>query len=104
MAIRNANRAKMIALDQQEFDGHAAILRKLGRIRGNGHAVLNRSGAGGEKAVDSLHFHDAQAASADGRQSLHVAERRDEFAAGLGRLQDSLALERADQLAIDPDG
>ena len=104
MSIGNAYGANVIAFDEQQFDGDAAILRELGRIGGDGHAVLNRRGARGEEAVDALYFDDAQAASADGGEAVEIAQRGNVFSGSFGRLQDRLAFQSADQLAVDANG
>ena len=58
----------------------------------------------GKQTVDSLHFHDTETACADGGKALEITESGNVLAVGLGRLQDGLAFEGADQLAVNADG
>ena len=77
---------------------------QFGGIGGDGHAVLDRSGAGREQTIGALDFHDAEAAGTDGGETFKVAQGGDIFAGSPGGLQDGLALESADKLAVDADG
>jgi hypothetical protein len=93
----------MVTLDEEKLNGDAAILGKLRRIGGDGHAVLNGGGASREQPVGSLHFDDAETTGADGGKSFEIAKRRNVFATGLGRLENRLAFRCADELAVDAD-
>ena len=104
VTVGNTDGADVIALDEQEFDGDAAILSELGGIRGDGHTVLNGRGTGGQETVDALNFDDAEATRTDGGKALEITKSGDVLAAGLGRLQDGLAFEGADQLAVNAYG
>ena len=65
MAVGDAGRADVIALDQQQFDSHAPIERELCGGGLDRHAVLDRSGAGRQQAVSAGELHHAYAACTD---------------------------------------
>ena len=67
----------MVALDKQQFDGHAPVERQLGRRGSDRHAFLNRSGAGRQQAIGAGKLNHAHAAGSYRAQALEVAERRE---------------------------
>ena len=78
MAVGDAHRADVVALDEQQLERHAAIPlqpRRLGRDR---HAVLGRAwcrrGAGGRRRTTST-MHSRQAPSGD--QAFQLAQGRE---------------------------
>ena len=103
VAVRDAGGADVVALDEQQLDGHAAILRELCRRGLDGHAVLDGRGAGGQQAVGSGELDHADAACADCAEALEIAERGNLLAVGAGRFKNGVALVRGDQLTINAD-
>jgi len=101
VTVGNANGTDMIAFDQQEFDRHPAVLGELGRSGGYGHAILDGRRARGKQAIDSLHFHNAEAAGTHGSETLQITKSWNVFVAGFGGLQNRLAFEGADEFAVD---
>src|SRR5262252_5724887 len=92
----------MIAFDKEKFERYTPIERQFGRIGRNRHSFLNRRRAGRKQSISSRHFDDADTTSADWRQALKIAKRRDLLAIRFCGLQDGLTFESADQFAIDP--
>jgi hypothetical protein len=103
VAIGNAYGTNVISFDQKQLNRNLPVLREFWGICSDRHSVLNRRGAGRQQSINTLHFHDAQATSSNGRETLQIAECGDVFAVSLGSLQNRLPLESADQLAVDSD-
>ena len=103
MSVGDADRANVVSLDQQQFHGDAAIARQFRRVGRDRHAFLDGSGACREEPLDAGDFDQANPARADCGQAVQVAQRRNVLAVGLGRLQDGLAFQRADQFSVDSD-
>ena len=94
----------MIALDEEQLDGHLAIEGEPGGSSFDRHAFLHGRGAGGKKAIGAGELDDADAAGTDGAEALEIAERGNVLAIGASRLKDGFSLVRGDQLAINANG
>ena len=62
MAVRNADRANVISLDQQEFQRDPSITRQFGRVGRHRHPFLNWRRTRREQALGTGDFHQANPA------------------------------------------
>ena len=84
MAVGDADGADVVALGEQQFQGHAAVFAQPLAVGLDVHAFGDLGGAGRQQLGNAGHFHQAEAAGADVIDAVQMAERRD-FDAGVGR-------------------
>ena len=91
----------MVALDEQQFQCHQAVVRERVGVGDDRHAASGGRGAGGQQAVDALDLDQAQAARSRRAQAFQKAQRWDRTPACRGHLENGLAFRRRAQLAVD---
>ena len=97
VAVGHAHRAGVVALGQQQFEGHLRYFAAVG-VRLDVHALADLGGAGGQQLGHAGHFHQAQPAGPDVVDAFEVAQRGDPDARFGGGLQDGRTVGGADSL------
>src|SRR6185437_2293813 len=101
VAVGYAHGADVVALGEQQFEDHPAVLLQALGIGGHLHALVNGGHAGRKQLVAALHLHNAEAASAHVRQPFNMTERRNVDPVFAGHIEDRLPARGAYFLAVD---
>jgi len=96
MAVRDADRADMVALGKEQFENLAAITLQALCGGGNLHAFLDTRHAGGKQFRVAFDFHKAEAACPNHFKSLQFAKGGDEDVVLARDFQDGLVFACAD--------
>ena len=102
VVVGDADRADVVALDEQHLDDRPAVLVEPLRVGRDLHALGDRGRAGRSELVRARDLDDAQAARARVGQAVEVAQRRDVDAVLACDGEDRLALGAGDVGAVDP--
>ena len=84
VAVGDADGADVVALGEEQLEGHAAVFAQALAVGLDVHALGDLGGAGGQELGDAGDFDQAEAAGADVVDAVQMAEGRD-VDAGVGR-------------------
>ena len=90
MAVGDADRADMVALGEEQLEGHPPVFAQPLAVGLDVHPSLTLVVQAGQELGDAGHFHQAEPAGADVVDPLQMAERRDRDARLGGGVQDGL--------------
>jgi hypothetical protein len=91
----------MIALNQEQLDGHSSVESEFGRAGLDRHSILDGCGARWQQAVGAGKLHEANAAGSDRAEALQIAQGRNLLAICAGCVKNRLPFLRCDQLTVD---
>ncbi len=101
VTVRDADRADMIALGEQQLKDHAAVVLQALGVGGDFHALFDHSDAGRKQLVLALNLDKAKPAGADVGEAVHFAEPRNKDAVLPGNVEDGFFLASAQIAAVD---
>ena len=100
---RDAHRADVVALGEQQLERDLAVRSSCGEVVATAWPSCTGVVQAGSRRRDARDLDHAQPARADRAEALHVAEGRDVLAVGPRDLEDRLAGSGRDHLAVDAD-
>ena len=91
MAVRDADGADVIALDEQQLQRHQSVMGELVRVGDDRHAARDRRRAGRQQAANAGDLDQTQSARPGGTHPFHMAEGGDVSSIRVGHLEYGLA-------------